>query len=158
MQPAASHLGGGPGRACPPPPLLLLLAFPQLALLFHPGGLQRLFHLVGFLSEVSAFLIHSKSERVVLVVGGRLGVGGDLRGSSDLGCVDLRDEILKEVAAPQVLNGLGLVMHELMFRHGSFASRFKRTGEEEISYFIRTRGNPKSLAKLAPGRAQAGRP
>jgi hypothetical protein len=47
---------------------------------------------------------------VVFGVGSRFGVGGHLRGSSDFGCVDLRDQMVEEETAAQVLDGLALVM------------------------------------------------
>lgn len=60
---------------------------------------------------------------MVLGVGSGLGVRGNLGGSSDFGCVDFCDKMVKEEPASQVLDGLPLVMEELMLRHGSFAVR-----------------------------------
>lgn len=73
---------------------------------------------------------------MVLCVGSRLGVGGHLRGSSDFSCVDLCDQVVKEVASPQVLDGLSLVMEELMFRYSSFALRTKMGGKENKEILV----------------------
>lgn len=100
IQPTLSHFGVQPGRPSSPFLLLLLLALPRLAFLLLARRLQGLLfvrlQLVGFLSEVSALIVRPKSDGVVLGVGSRLGVGGDLRGSSDFRCVDFGDQVVKE--------------------------------------------------------------
>lgn len=104
FQPTPDHAAVQPGRSSSPFLLFLLLAFPRFAFLFLARCLQWLLfvrlHLVGFLSQVSALIVRPKSDRVVLGVGSRLGVGGNLRGSSDFSCVDFCDQVVKEESSP----------------------------------------------------------
>lgn len=134
VEPAPGAHRERPGRASSPLLLLLLLALPGLAFLLLPWRLEGLLlvglHLVGFLSEVPALVVRAEADWVVLGVGCGLGVRGDLGGSSDLGGVDLCHQVVQEETPPQVLDGLTLVMQELVFRHGPFAAK-RQWGWEE---------------------------